>query len=40
MWFVLWIVYNSYMNTEKAEKSVKYLLILIVAAFLLAVILA
>jgi len=34
------IVYNSYMNTEKAEKGVKYLLILIVAAFLIAAILA
>ena len=34
------IVYNSYMNTEKAEKSVKYLIILVALAFILAAILA
>jgi hypothetical protein len=34
------IVYNSYMNTEKAEKGIKYLLILVVAAVLIAAILA
>jgi hypothetical protein len=33
------IVYNSYMNTEKAEKGVKYLLIF-VAVVLLALIFA
>jgi hypothetical protein len=33
-------VYNSYMNTEKAEKGVKYLLILVVAVVILAAILA
>lgn len=34
------IGYNSYMNTEKAEKGVKYLLILFLAVAILAVILA
>jgi len=34
------IGYNGYMNTEKAEKGVKYLLILIVAFAILAAILA
>jgi hypothetical protein len=34
------IEYNSYMNTEKAEKGVKYLLIFVVAALLVTLILA
>ena len=34
------IRYNRYMNTEKAEKGVKYLLILVAIAFILAAILA
>lgn len=34
------IEYNSYMNTEKAEKGVKYLFIFVVATVLVAIILA
>jgi hypothetical protein len=34
------IGYNSYMNTEKAEKGVKYLFIFVVAAVLVAIIFA
>lgn len=34
------IRYNSYMNTEKAEKGVKYLLMFFVAVAILAAILA
>ena len=34
------IVYNSYMNTEKAEKGVKYLLILVALAVIVAAIFA
>ena len=33
------IGYNSYMNTEKAEKGVKYLLIFVVAVVILTLIL-
>jgi hypothetical protein len=34
------IGYNNYMNTEKAEKGVKYLLVFVVAAILAALIFA
>jgi len=34
------IRYNDYMNTEKAEKGVKYLLVFVIAAVLTALIFA